>query len=110
MVAGADPDRLMPPVAGILYVLHKGVAWRDTPAQLLGRSGLTAWRPVSWRRAMRRSTARVGALEALAAEDLPAGPRLAQFVAVCPPRDFPRPGRPPEPQVSSGWAAVALRC
>lgn len=31
-------------LAGILYVLRTGVAWRDVPRQLVGCSGVTAWR------------------------------------------------------------------
>lgn len=31
-------------LAGILYVLRAGVAWRDVPRQLVGCSGVTAWR------------------------------------------------------------------
>lgn len=31
-------------LAGILYVLRTGVAWRDVPHQLVGCSGVTAWR------------------------------------------------------------------
>ncbi|WP_435840136.1 transposase [Streptomyces antimycoticus] len=29
---------------GIVYVLCKGVSWRDVPAERIGRSGATAWR------------------------------------------------------------------
>jgi transposase len=29
---------------GIVYVLRKGVSWRDVPAELVGCSGVTAWR------------------------------------------------------------------
>ncbi|MBB6439446.1 transposase [Streptomyces candidus] len=29
---------------GIVYVLRKGVGWRDVPAELVGCSGVTAWR------------------------------------------------------------------
>lgn len=36
------PDRVAP--AGIVYVLCKGVAWRDVPASVVGCSGVTAWR------------------------------------------------------------------
>lgn len=36
------PDRAAP--AGILYVLWTGVAWRDVPAEMVGCSGVTAWR------------------------------------------------------------------
>ncbi|MEU1542063.1 transposase, partial [Actinacidiphila glaucinigra] len=36
------PDRVA--LAGIIYVLRKGVAWRDVPAQVVGCSGVTAWR------------------------------------------------------------------
>ncbi|WUW66343.1 IS5 family transposase [Streptomyces sp. NBC_01455] len=36
------PDRIAP--AGILYVLRTVVAWRDVPRQLVGCSGVTAWR------------------------------------------------------------------
>lgn len=31
---------------GIVYVLRKGVAGRDVPAQIVGCSGVTAWRPL----------------------------------------------------------------
>ncbi|MEU1536496.1 IS5 family transposase [Streptomyces fagopyri] len=36
------PDRIA--LAGIVYVLRKGVAWRDVPASVVGCSGVTAWR------------------------------------------------------------------
>jgi transposase len=36
------PDRAA--LAGIIYVLRKGVSWRDVPAQVVGCSGVTAWR------------------------------------------------------------------
>jgi transposase len=36
------PDRIA--LAGIVYVLRKGVAWRDVPAQVVGCSGVTSWR------------------------------------------------------------------
>ncbi|WP_405969099.1 IS5 family transposase [Streptomyces sp. NBC_00988] len=36
------PDRVA--LAGIVYVLRKGVAWRDVPAQVVGCSGVTSWR------------------------------------------------------------------
>lgn len=29
---------------GIVYVLRKGVSWRDVPAEMVGCSGMTAWR------------------------------------------------------------------
>jgi transposase len=29
---------------GIVYVLRKSVSWRDVPADLVGCSGVTAWR------------------------------------------------------------------
>lgn len=32
------------PLAGVLYVLRTGVAWRDVPAETVGCSGVTAWR------------------------------------------------------------------
>ena len=35
-------DRTAP--AGVLYVLRTGVTWRDVPAAVVGRSGVTAWR------------------------------------------------------------------
>ncbi|WP_435053204.1 IS5 family transposase [Kitasatospora phosalacinea] len=35
------PDRAA--LAGIIYVLRTGVAWRDVPAQSVGCSGVTAW-------------------------------------------------------------------
>ncbi|WP_372481341.1 IS5 family transposase [Streptomyces flavotricini] len=41
------PRRRLPPraaLAGIVYVLRTGVAWRDVPAQAVGCSGVTAWR------------------------------------------------------------------
>lgn len=42
------PGRLRVPgrvaLAGIVYVLRKGVAWRDVPAPVVGCSGMTAWR------------------------------------------------------------------
>lgn len=31
-------------LAGVLYVLRTGVAWRDVPAETVGCSGVTAWR------------------------------------------------------------------
>lgn len=31
-------------LAGIIYVLRTGVAWRDVPASVIGRSGVTCWR------------------------------------------------------------------
>ena len=36
------PDRTA--LAGVLYVLRTGVAWRDVPAAEVGCSGVTAWR------------------------------------------------------------------
>ncbi|WP_435693972.1 transposase [Streptosporangium nondiastaticum] len=40
------PGRLRVPgraaLAGIMYVLRTGVAWRDVPAETVGRSGVTA--------------------------------------------------------------------
>ncbi|MFC9432129.1 IS5 family transposase [Streptomyces sp. NPDC056987] len=36
------PDRAA--LAGIMYVLRTGVAWRDVPAESVGCSGVTAWR------------------------------------------------------------------
>lgn len=36
------PDRAA--LAGIVYVLRTGVAWRDVPAETVGCSGVTAWR------------------------------------------------------------------
>lgn len=36
------PDRVAP--AGIVYVLRKGVAWRDVPAEVVDCSGITSWR------------------------------------------------------------------
>ncbi|WP_346088374.1 IS5 family transposase [Streptomyces erythrogriseus] len=36
------PDRIA--LAGVLYVLRTGVAWRDVPAETVGCSGVTAWR------------------------------------------------------------------
>ncbi|WP_328724189.1 IS5 family transposase [Streptomyces sp. NBC_00259] len=36
------PDRAA--LAGIMYVLRTGVAWRDVPAEVVGCSGVTAWR------------------------------------------------------------------
>ncbi|MFI1523950.1 IS5 family transposase [Kitasatospora cineracea] len=42
------PGRLRVPgraaLAGIIYVLRTGVAWRDVPAQAVGCSGVTPWR------------------------------------------------------------------
>ncbi|WP_443334160.1 hypothetical protein [Streptomyces sp. CB02130] len=35
------PDRVA--LAGIIYVLRKGVAWRDVPSTVVGCSGVTAW-------------------------------------------------------------------
>lgn len=36
-------------LAGIVHVLRKGVAWRDVPVQVVGCSGVTAWRRlVEW--------------------------------------------------------------
>ena len=31
-------------LAGVMYVLRTGVAWRDVPAETVGCSGITAWR------------------------------------------------------------------
>lgn len=31
-------------LAGVMYVLRTGVAWRDVPAKSVGCSGVTAWR------------------------------------------------------------------
>ncbi|MEV5149971.1 IS5 family transposase [Streptomyces sp. NPDC052727] len=36
------PDRAA--LAGVMYVLRTGVAWRDIPAETVGCSGVTAWR------------------------------------------------------------------
>ncbi|MFB6991267.1 transposase [Streptomyces sp. NPDC056178] len=36
------PDRAAP--AGIAYVLRTEVAWRDVPRQVMGCSGIRAWR------------------------------------------------------------------
>lgn len=36
------PDRVA--LAGVLFVLRTGVAWRDVPAETVGCSGVTAWR------------------------------------------------------------------
>ncbi|TWE15193.1 IS4 family transposase [Kitasatospora atroaurantiaca] len=36
------PDRAA--LAGIMYVLRTGAAWRDVPAETVGCSGVTAWR------------------------------------------------------------------
>lgn len=36
------PDRAA--LATIVFVLRTGVAWRDVPAQVVGCSGVTAWR------------------------------------------------------------------
>lgn len=36
------PDRAA--LAGVMYVLRTGVAWRDVPAETAGCSGVTAWR------------------------------------------------------------------
>ncbi|WP_446447309.1 transposase [Streptomyces adustus] len=36
------PDRAA--LAGALYLLRTGVAWRDVPAEIVGCSGVTAWR------------------------------------------------------------------
>jgi transposase len=36
------PDRVA--LAGVLYVLRTGVAWRDVPGETVGCSGVTAWR------------------------------------------------------------------
>ncbi|SCE32143.1 Putative transposase of IS4/5 family [Streptomyces sp. ScaeMP-6W] len=36
------PDRAA--LAGVMYVLRTGVAWRDVPAEAVGCSGVTAWR------------------------------------------------------------------
>ncbi|MFH9981725.1 IS5 family transposase [Streptomyces sp. NPDC017179] len=36
------PDRVA--LAGVMYVLRTGVAWRDVPAETVGCSGVTAWR------------------------------------------------------------------
>ncbi|WP_435865195.1 IS5 family transposase [Streptomyces spectabilis] len=41
------PDRTA--LAGVLFVLRTGVAWRDVPAETVGCSGVTAWRrPRDW--------------------------------------------------------------
>lgn len=31
-------------LAGIVYVLRKGVSWADVPTERIGRSGVTCWR------------------------------------------------------------------
>ncbi|MGX5207199.1 IS5 family transposase [Streptomyces violaceus] len=36
------PDRVA--LAGVIYVLRTGVAWRDVPTDSMGCSGVTAWR------------------------------------------------------------------
>jgi transposase len=36
------PDRTA--LAGVLFVLRTGIAWRDVPAETVGCSGVTAWR------------------------------------------------------------------
>ncbi len=36
------PDRVA--LAGVMYVLRTGVAWRDVPAETVGCVGVTAWR------------------------------------------------------------------
>ncbi|SES30848.1 Putative transposase of IS4/5 family [Streptomyces qinglanensis] len=36
------PDRVA--LGGIIYVLRKGVAWRDVPSTVVGCSGVAAWR------------------------------------------------------------------
>ncbi|GGR35736.1 hypothetical protein GCM10015536_46860 [Streptomyces griseomycini] len=36
------PDRAA--LAGVMYVLRTGAAWRDVPAETVGCSGVTAWR------------------------------------------------------------------
>nr|AHE38693.1 Transposase [Streptomyces sp. FR1] len=36
------PDRAA--LAGVMYVLRTGVAWRDVPAETVGCAGATAWR------------------------------------------------------------------
>ncbi|GHE45514.1 hypothetical protein GCM10017778_31540 [Streptomyces vinaceus] len=36
------PDRVALP--GIIYVPRKGVVWRDVPSEVVGCSGVTAWR------------------------------------------------------------------
>ncbi|MGW2441873.1 IS5 family transposase [Streptomyces goshikiensis] len=36
------PDRVA--LAGVMYVLRTGVAWRDVPTETVGCSGVTAWR------------------------------------------------------------------
>lgn len=36
------PDRTA--LAGVMYVLRTGAAWRDVPAEMAGCSGATAWR------------------------------------------------------------------
>lgn len=36
------PDRAA--LAGVMFVLRTGVAWRDVPAETVGCSGVTAWR------------------------------------------------------------------
>ncbi|GGT59904.1 hypothetical protein GCM10010271_73920 [Streptomyces kurssanovii] len=45
---GTYPGRLRTPdraaLAGVMYVLRTGVAWRDVPAETVGCSGVTAWR------------------------------------------------------------------
>ncbi|MGW1047436.1 transposase [Streptomyces sp. NPDC002547] len=46
------PGRLRVPervaLAGVLFVLRTGVAWRDVPAETVGCSGVTAWRLRDW--------------------------------------------------------------
>ncbi|WP_437035261.1 transposase [Streptomyces sp. enrichment culture] len=47
------PDRIA--LAGVMYVLRTGVAWRDVPAEAVGSSGVTAhgvgcvhWTEAAW--------------------------------------------------------------
>lgn len=42
-LSGVSTD-LRVALAGIVYVLRKGVVWRDVPAQVVGCSGVTSWR------------------------------------------------------------------
>lgn len=39
------PDRVA--LAGVMYVLRTGVAWRDVPAQTVGCSGVTGLAPTA---------------------------------------------------------------
>ncbi|MET9686071.1 IS5 family transposase [Streptomyces coeruleorubidus] len=65
------PDRVA--LAGVLYVLRTGVAWRDVPTETVGCSGVTAWRRLrDWTEGRRLAASARGSTGRVA-EHRPAG-------------------------------------